>query len=323
MSHNTSTLYRALMISLLALLALMPIPATAQDDGVIRMEHTGLFPEGVEYDAAAERFLVGSLTEGTIYEVRASGEPTPFIEDPDLVSSVGIQIDPERNRLLVVSSNTFLFMDPTLPYHAELAAYDLESGERLFFADLAGIAEDGPNVANDVAVDADGNAYITDSLASSIYRVDPEGNARIFWQDVRFDGQGQPGLNGIEYHPDGFLLVPVQGTLYKVPLDDPGAMTQVELDAPIPAADGIILHPDGRLIVVRGQMAVVNALQSQDGWSTASTVGTFETDLMGTATTAAVREDEVYVVYSHILAIMQGGEPPEVFEIVRVSFDQE
>ncbi len=334
MNHSTKSHNRIWFLALIALIALLPAIILAQGcsseaksgdmmGDVITIERMALFPEGIEYDAGQDRFLVSSLGEGTIFEVSGDGEPTPFIEDPDVASSVGIQIDAERNRLLVVSSNTFLFMDPTLPFNAELAAYDLETGERLFFTDLAALSEDAPNVANDVAVDADGNAYITDSLSPVIYKVDVDGEASIFWEDELFDGEGAPRLNGITYHEDGYLLAPVDGGLYKIPVDDPAAMTEVILDAPIPAADGIILHPDGRLIAVQGQLATVTALESNDEWATASTVGIAQTDPMGTATTAAIRDDEVYVVYSHIASILQGAEPPAVFEIVRLRFDTE
>lgn len=326
MNRNRILSHLAWIAALLALVAVVPLAVQAQDGdadelpAIIAIEAPGLFPEGIAYDDARERFLVGSLSQGTIFAVTGDGAPTPFIEDPDVASSVGLEIDAARDRLLVVSSNTFLFMDPTLPFNAELAAYDLETGERLFFVDLAALSDDAPNVANDVAVDAAGNAYVTDSLAPVIYKVDVEGEASIFWEDARFDGDGQPRLNGIAYHPDGYLLVPADGALYRIPVDDPAALAAVELDAPIPAADGVTLHPDGRLIVVQGQMALVTALASDDDWTSATVAATAETDLAGTATTAAIRDDAVYVVYSHLLSILQGAEPPAVFEIVRVDF---
>jgi sugar lactone lactonase YvrE len=325
-AHRRNTI--TLMGLLLLIIALVPMTLHAQEEDVVSpdlilVERPAFFPEGIEYDAERDRFLLGSLVEGTIFEVVGDGEPTPFIEDPDIASSVGIHIDVERDRLLVVSSNTFLFMDPTLPYNAEVAAYDLETGERLFFTDLVNITEYAPNVANDVTVDDEGNAYVTDSLAPVIYRIDVDGEASVFWEDSLFDGQGAPRLNGIEYHPDGYLLVPADGRLYKVPVDDPAALSEVTLDAPLPAADGITLHPDGRLIAVQGQIATVTALESDDDWTTANIVGTAQTNLAGTATTAAIRNGEVYVIYSHILAIMLGETPPQAYEIVRIAFDAE
>lgn len=331
MSERTNlqriALWILLLSALLAGLLLISRAVRSELSGnapdVVTIERPGLFPEGVEFDTRRDRFLVGSLSEGTIYEVREDGAPTPFINDPELTSSVGLQIDVQGDRLLVVSSNTFLFMDPTLPFHSKLFAYNLESGERLFVADLAALSEDAPNVANDVAVDSDGNAYVTDSLAPVIYQVDAAGNATVFYQNSLLDGRGEPGLNGIEYHPDGYLLVPMQGKLLKMPVANPAATSEVLLDQPIPAADGVTLHPDGRLIVVQGQLATVTALASEDGWESAVTAETSETDLDGTATTATVRGNDIYVVYSRILSILQGAETPEAYEIVRVHFGEE
>lgn len=289
---------------------------------LISIASPGLYPEGIEWDAAHERFLVSSLTQGGIFEVRADGEPVRFITDEQIPSSVGIQIDAAHNRLLVVSSDTRLFLDPTLPSFAALAAYDLETGERLFLTDLAAVTEFHPNVANDVAVDADGNAYVTDTFAPVIYRVDMEGQASIFVQDDRLSGQGAAGMNGIDYHPDGFLLVPMmlgQG-FYKIPVSDPSAMTAVEIDQPIVGADGVILTDDGRLIIVSGQTGTVIALRSEDEWASAVIDGQFAITPGIVASTAAVRDGEVYVLYAHLEAMMAGLPSPDVFEIVRAEF---
>lgn len=306
-------------------LILIWAPVEAQDGApaVIQIESPGLFPEGIEYDASRERFLVGSLGQGSIFEVADDGGLSLFVDDPDLISSVGIQIDNNTDRLLVVSSNTRLFMDSTLTPFAQLGAYDLESGERLFLVDLAELSDYAPNVANDVAVDAEGNAYVTDTFAPIIYRVDPDGEASIFWEDERFAGQGGPGLNGIEYHPDGFLLVPIMGQLYNVPVDDPASMTEVVLDQTIVGADGIILDTEGRLIVVSGQQGRVLALRSDDGWSTATVEAELATIPGSIATTAAIREEEIYILYAHLEAMMAGVFDHAEYEIVRLDFEKE
>jgi hypothetical protein len=92
------------------LLSLVPITG-AQDVETepITIDRTGFMPEGIEYDPISERFLVGSLNEGTIFGVSEAGETTPFIEDEKLVGSVGIEVDAERSRLLVANSDFQLF----------------------------------------------------------------------------------------------------------------------------------------------------------------------------------------------------------------------
>lgn len=79
---------------------------------VITAERGGFVPEGIEYDRANGRFLTGSLADGSIYEVGLDGSLTAFIMDPALVSSVGIEADEARDRLLVTNSNAAVFGMP-------------------------------------------------------------------------------------------------------------------------------------------------------------------------------------------------------------------
>lgn len=130
----------------IALLTLT-LPVLAQETTLeeIVIEVQGILPEGVEYDAEGERFLFGSLTEGTIRQITEGGEAEPFIEDEDLVSSVGIHIDTANNRLLVANSDVSILMGGGDGNGmAMLGAYDLETGERLFMADLGALLPDTP-----------------------------------------------------------------------------------------------------------------------------------------------------------------------------------
>jgi len=108
--------------------------------------------------------------------------------------------------------------------------------------------------------------------------------------------------------------------MYKIPVDDPAALTAVTIDQPIIGADGVILHPDGRLIIVAGQTGTVYALRSNDEWETASVDGVFAVQPGTVASTATIRDGEVYVLYAHLEVMMAGLTPPDVFEIVRAEF---
>lgn len=286
-------------------LSLLLSPVLAGTDNPpdrIRVERSDFFPEGIEYDAAGERFLLSSLVEGTVFAVADDGTLTPFIEDEDVLASVGLEIDEALNRLLVVAADATVSLESETMGAALLGIYDLETGERLHLVDLANLAPDVKHFANDVAVDDNGNAYITDSLAPLIYKVTPEGEASIFLEDDRLLIDGFGG-NGIVYHPDGYLLVGISGVeVYKVPLDNPTDWTIVNTDEVI-SADGMLLHPNGDLIVVN-QGSIV-ALTSEDEWETASVTSRSRNH---PATTIAFRGDDIYAIY------------PESAEIVRVQW---
>jgi sugar lactone lactonase YvrE len=287
------------MLTSVAVLA-FAAPAFAQDAAPalqVVIDAQGIQPEGVEYDAAAGRFLFGSLAEGTIRQVTDDGMVSTFVEDPDLTSTVGIHIDQTNHRLLVSNSDASVFSDQAAVGKAWLMAYDLDSAERLFAVDLAAVASTGRNFANDVTVDAEGNAYVTNSFSPIIYKVDLEGNASVFAQDDRFTAPNI-GLNGIDFNPDGYLLASVTGAqkLYKIPLTDPANITEVALDEPF-GADGIALGPDGVLFAVAtfpdGAQDVI-AVISDDDWASAQIAA--RTPTTGGATTVALRDGEPWYI---------------------------
>ncbi len=284
----------------------------------LRIAVPALHPEGVEYDATAGRFLVGSVTMGTITEVRDDGSHGPFIEDEDLVGSIGIHIDAANGRLLVANSDLGVFQDPEFPGQAKLGIYDLGSGARLHMVDLGALVPDVRHFANDVTVGLDGTAYVTDTFSPVIYRVDLDGNATVLVEDERLSR-----LNGIDYHPGGYLLASVMDaqSLVRVPLDAPGELSEVTLSEPI-IADGLALHPDGALVVVGSSVAEdgspvaeVIVLSSGDGWSTAEVAARASTPSQ--PTTAALRGDAVYAVNPHFSGL-GAEEPIQLFEIFRV-----
>jgi hypothetical protein len=120
----------------------------------IRAARGGFIPEGIEYDTDNERFLTGSLAEGSIFAIGEDGSVTAVVEDPDLVSSVGIEVDEERDRLLVTNSDSAVFQGQSKG-HAKLGVYNLSTGERLAMVDLGTLVGAGPDAsffANDVTV---------------------------------------------------------------------------------------------------------------------------------------------------------------------------
>ncbi len=251
----------------------------------------GLFPEGVEYDSVNGRFLVGSLAEGTVFAVADDGTVTPFVEDERIPSSTGIEVDEAGNRLLVAVTNR--------ETEAFLGIYDLTSGENLAFVDFAPLLPNDPeHFANDVAVDSQGNAYVTDSFAGVIYRVDPQGNASVFLEDQRFSTQF--ALNGITYNEAGnYLIAVLVPGLIKIPLDNPGGFTQVALDMDIPNEDGIVFIDDRTLAVVSNALGTVFRVESDDDFESARVTGAFEVGPVF-PTTAAIRNGDVYVLHAQI-----------------------
>jgi sugar lactone lactonase YvrE len=278
--------------------ALPPAPTTPKGE-VITAERGGFIPEGIEYDQGNGRFLTGSLAEGTIFVIERDGSVVPFIRDADLVSSVGIEADEPRDRLLVANSDRAAFGGDAAG-QAKLGVYNLTTGERLAMVDLGAVLGAPPPpkfFANDVTVDGDGNAYVTDTMNGVVYRVTRDYQASVLHRFTDLPQGAQ--LNGIVFHDGGYLLVVAGEHTYKVPVANPAGTTKVNVTNPVAGQDGIVWAADGRLVATSnsGTAPALVAFTSNDDWATAQRAGVAV--LVGQATTAAAVGDEVWAVHPH------------------------
>ncbi|EEC67047.1 hypothetical protein OsI_33790 [Oryza sativa Indica Group] len=175
-------------------------------------------------------------------------EERVVLADPDVAVRValGLTVDAPRGRLLIV----YAYRIPRFGYSA-VAAYELTSWCRLFLTRL-----DGPGdstLADDVVVDDEGNAYVTDAKGNKIWKVSPEGEPLSVIKNATFSQRpgwinNLVGLNGIVYHPSGYLLVihTSGGDLFKV---DPKtrSVRVVEVKGSLKAGDGLALLSPARL----------------------------------------------------------------------------
>jgi sugar lactone lactonase YvrE len=259
-------------LAILLSLAVMASAAFAGGGNVI-FQAPEVYPEGVAFDSKSKEFLVSSMHYGTIGRVTLDGKYKQFINDDHVVCAVGMTVDEKRNRLWVaisdlgVSTKSKPDMKRKL---AAVAAFNLKTGERIAYHDLGKLIE-GEHFANDLTVGPKGDLYVTDSFSPVIYHVDTAGKASIFAQSDMFKGEGF-NLNGIVYHPGGFLLVAKynSGELFKVDIKDPKQIQKVNIPENFSGADGLVLNAPNQLIIVQnnGADAVVQ-LESSDNWSSA------------------------------------------------------
>ena len=267
-------------------------------------ERGGFVPEGIEYDNNRNRFLTGSFADGTIYEVTSSGRLVPAITSPDLIASIGIEVDESRDTLYVANSNTGIPNGA-----AELGIYNLATGEQLAMVDLAASIPDKPadasHFANDVAVSKAGVAYVTDSNMKIVYKIDKYYRASVL---IDFGLDAEFGLNGIEYHPAGYLILasPGTGQLIRVPVDNPQRWELIDLDVPATGVDGIVWTADGSLVGVSNNRSRAVKYASDDNWRSARLTGM--ASYSGQSTTGAVVGNEIYVIQPHF----SDDEPPEI-----------
>jgi hypothetical protein len=110
--------------------------------------------------------------------------------------------------------------------------------------------------------------------------------------------------------------------LLKIPLDNPEVKKVDTWGGNLyqDVTDGMIIHPDGSLIMVTFPDSIIYRVQSEDNWESAQSAGKSSGHADGYGTTVALRGEEVYVIYSHADLYFDGFDRKQ-FKIVRVEFE--
>ena len=265
-------------LAAMAVLGLTAVPAAAQQyrpcPEVVHGSAPRLHPEGVAFDPTRDRFLVGSVRHGTVSVANPDGSVRTLVDDPQLITTMGLAVDAGRGRLLVANGDVAIgtkTSPATLDKTSGLGVYDLRTGKRIAYHDLGALDPAHKHFGNDIAVAPDGTAYMTDSYSGAIYRVPLNGPATVLLRDDRLMPAGRGnGANGIALHPKGYLLIAHSSgrALYKLAGT---VLTPVTVDQPIGAPDGLLLDRDGSLHAIDNTAANrVITLSSKDDWASAT-----------------------------------------------------
>lgn len=292
-------------------------PATTPTSAArpLDLQPLGVYPETVVYDSRKHQLLFGSMRNGGVFALTATGQSTQLVNDVRLRSVLGIAIDQLHHRLLVLTSDLGVSVRTVTAEQRKFAAvgiYDLHSGRPIDFVNLSNLKPENPHLANGIAVDSMGNAYISDSFSPIIYRVDMGGHPEIMVEDERFIGNGI-NLNGVVVHPDGYLIVAhkSKGVLFKIPLHSPHQVSEIDIAATLPGADGLLLTDSRSLVLVANEVDTdkTNAafvLSSKDDWKTAQID---KREPLGDVypTTAVVVDEQIYVLHSQLKRLLAGA----------------
>lgn len=170
------------------------------------VEDTRIEPEGIAYDPDTARLFISSLSR-EIWQIDMKGKIERFAApESGLREVLGLKVDRKR-RLLWAATAVFpdLFAADAAPKKdvglTGVMAFDLDGGERVSECWL----DERPVMHgfNDLALAENGDVYVSDSNANSIYRL-PRGECRLerLLQD--------PGMS----FPNGIVLSPDEKRLY-------------------------------------------------------------------------------------------------------------
>lgn len=278
----------------------------------VNIKNVAQNPEGIEYNKNDRTFFLSSLNAAPIIKVKPDGTFRPFTSGEKFpLSTAGLQIDYERNRLLVASFNGAELMDkdPKTKGVAHLRIYNLKTGVLEKDINLSSLVPKAKAYfANDIAVDKSGNVYISDWYAGVVYKYDTKGKTSVFWTNTTGI---KSGPNGLDFHPDGYLLVSILTVnkkglyanfgLVKIPVNAPKSATLVRLlGSGFTGFDGMVVAPTGKVLGVtnNGKSPGGNTLvelSSKDGWQSATI--THSKSISPSTTVALTPKGKSYVIH--------------------------
>ncbi|KAI8915503.1 hypothetical protein DFJ77DRAFT_510627 [Powellomyces hirtus] len=279
---------------------------------VIPFVYPKLYPEGIEFDAAKNRFLAGSLVSGDIIEISPTGGPaTRIISNPNVNGTVGIHLD-ENRQLHTAVFGIGRFIGYT--------RYDLERGNNTFinlnflYAYPAGPRGHG---VNDVTTDGKGNVYLTDTFGNLLVKIDRHDTASVIaGTDGVFNTTTLPplspfssnyGINGIAFVKScNVVLTGTLGTGELFTVTPAGNVTRVQTPRQV-SVDGLSMIDD-RHAVTTSAVPHSQAVywKSTDCWKTAKVTKTVDlaTSVNGAdpdvSTNVVVGRKTVAVLGAHI-----------------------
>ena len=244
-----------------------------QSRGDILIEGSGVHPESVT--STPEGALITGSINGIIY--RAGPDETvarPFIlpsAENGLRSTYGVLADPESRRLWVCSvANSFGPRTPGPQAPSEVVAFNLDSGALLGRWPFP--APGG--TCNDIAIDADGAAWATDTPGGRILKL-PKGGSAL---EVVVTDDRLKGIDGLAFDADGTLIINnvQRNELWRVTLPkagQPAGLRQLNASRKMEGPDGIrpiganrFLQAEGTggritLVTIKGDDAQIEVLR--------------------------------------------------------------
>jgi streptogramin lyase len=235
-----------------ALLALATAAATAAPPAVQALPEDW-YPESLAIGPDGA-FYVGSWRQGAVVRLKPGIAPkAEVLVKPGangLANGQGVLVDAKHQALWVCSGNSGFTTVPQTP--SALKRYDLATG-----TPRASFAMPDAGYCNDLAQDARGNIYVTDSFHPRVLRLAPGASALAVWKESpALAGEGPyKGLNGIAID-DGrdvyVSLVAAASHLLRIGLSaDGGAgeVTRIEAPRVMKNVDAIRAWKPGRLLL--------------------------------------------------------------------------
>ncbi len=172
---------------------------------VFTLADSVVWPETIAWDESRQRFLVGTVTEGSILAVDKDGQLTELLkanQENGMWAVLDILVDQTRNRLWVSSAAMPVFsgFDPVDKGRSALFEFNLET---LQLIHRYPVPVDGrPHVLGSMAQSPNGDVFIVDRALPIIY-AKPAGEQKL---KAVMATRDMISMRGITMQPDGSVM---------------------------------------------------------------------------------------------------------------------
>jgi sugar lactone lactonase YvrE len=235
------------------------VKARAQKVESIPIPGRKAFPESITSTSDGVLF-VGRLGDGGIVRIKPRTAESAVFVQPGASGSrsiLGVFADEASNTLWACSNDLSALGAPAKGSDtgSALKAFDLRTGNGKRSVSLPGTHP----FCNDIAVDAKGSIYITDSANPTILKLSPGTTTfEVFAQDSAFSApqSGGAGLDGIAFGSDGNLYVTTYtvGELLRVEVKDgkAGRVTKLSGNRQLQFPDALRALGDNSFLLIEG-----------------------------------------------------------------------
>ena len=181
----------------------------------------------------------GSMTKGTIYRAlpgASRAEPWILASSTGLTNVLGVLADDRSNTLWVCQNATGGRNGVPRAGQTALRTFDLKSGA------AKGTYSFPPNsgICNDIAVSANGTAYVSETFGGKVHRLKPGASALEVWAS----DSALTVIDGVALLDDGALYANnfTTGKLYRISVNadgSAGAIVPIEASLPFVRPDGL------------------------------------------------------------------------------------